>query len=330
MTFRWSIVMLAMNAKARTIASISTVRRAIMECKEPVELIVVDNGSTDGLLHWLINQDDIVVIDNGKNLGVPKARNMALKVASGDAILFLDNDVDLSSNAITLLDRKLSRPDVGMAGDSGSVFVPEWAEKEAFSHDMTDENFPGVNFIVGYCMAIKKSVIDEVGFFDEDYPLFYWEDIDYGIRVREAGYSLGIMSNICFHYGRTTVAEVARSGEVARIEKQGRLRTLQKHSADCPTWVLAVARSGDPKNVEQLEERLSEAKKNVVLHVVSPELSVPGLPPWRVCMPAEKYPRSSYTRVCIWDGDWHIGPYAAPKRDDEIQKLNDPLTRRAW
>lgn len=329
---RWSIVMLTMNSMPRTISSLSTVRRSIRQADGSIELIVVDNGSTDGLLAWLVAQGDLRTISNGKNLGVPRARNIGIDAAGGDAILFLDSDVDLMPRCIELLDRKLSLPDVGMAGDSGSVFVPEWAERGDYSHDMSDEMFPGVNFVVGYCMAIRRDAISAVGRFDESYPLYYWEDIDYGIRVRKAGFSIGVVSETCFHHGRTTVSALGSSGEVKRVEEAGRRRTLDKHRADCPTWALAISTVGEPGDVDDLREQLAVLRPNTVVHVVSPDGSVVDDRPWLVSLPGEMYPRSSYSRLCVWTGRrrWEVGPYVEPVRDPTVCMLNDPLSRTVW
>ena len=327
-----SIVMLTMNAMPRTISSLSTVRRAMATSEDPVELIVVDNGSTDGLLDWLRRQPDISLVDNGRNLGVPKARNIGIDRAGGDSILFLDSDVDLKPHAIPMFLDRLSEPDVGMVGDSAGILIPEWADTGRYSHDMSDETFPGVNFIVGYCMAIRSDAIEAAGRFDESYPLFYWEDIDYGIRVRKAGFSIAVVSETCFHHGRSTVSAMGSSGEVRRVEEIGRLKTMDKHRIDCPTWALAISTGGDPDDVEELEGRLRSLRPNTILHVVSPDGSIPDARPWRVSLQGERYPRSSYSRVCVWTGGrrWEVGPYVEPVRDSTIGTLNDPLSRTVW
>ncbi len=61
-----------------------------------IEVIVVDNGSSDGTREMLQNEyPDIKVISNENNLGAPYARNQGILVSSGDYIWFLDNDTEI-------------------------------------------------------------------------------------------------------------------------------------------------------------------------------------------------------------------------------------------
>jgi glycosyltransferase involved in cell wall biosynthesis len=325
-----SVAMLTFNSRVRSISSLASVRRAAASSNS--ELIVVDDGSTDGLADWLRLQDDIVLVEHTRNVGVPRGRNDAIEVASGDGILFVDSDVDLKPHAIDKFVERLSEPDVGMVGDSAGIFVPEWAAAGRYSHDMSDELFPGVNFVVGYCMAIRSDAIERVGKFDESYPKFYWEDIDYGIRLRKAGYSIAVVSETCFHYGKSSVSATGSSGEVKRVDEIGRRKVVEEHGSDCSTWALAISTSGDPAEVEDLEAKLANLRPNTVLHVVAPDGSIEDSRPWRVVLPGERYPRSSYSRVCVWTGAkrWEVGPYVEPVRDSTIGMLNDPLTRRIW
>lgn len=322
----FSIIILTMNALGRTISTIASVRRATEGL--PVELIVVDNGSTDGLTGWLAAQPDIWLVANGRNLGVPMARNIGIRTARHDHLLFLDNDIDLKPHAIPMFDARLADPIVGMVGDAGSVLIPEWARGDITSHDTSDGDFPGNNFLVGYCMATRRDVIAAVGPFDEAYPLFYWEDIDYAIRVRKAGYDLAVISETCFHHRRATVASANRGEFVRQVEEEGKARTLDKHGRDCPTW--ALVEGGTDETVTQLEASLRDVRPNIILHIVSPDLSVTERRPWRVVLPGEMYPRASYSRICTWNGGWTIGPYRTPTRDHVVAELNDAIERRPW
>lgn len=322
----FSIVMLTMNSIGRTISTISSVRKAISGSN--TEIIVVDNGSTDGICEWLSNQSDIRLISNGSNLGVPIGRNLGIRASRGRYVLFLDNDVDLKPHAIPLFRRALSRRHIGIVGDSGSILIPEWVRDDSESHDTSDGDFPGTNFVVGFCMAMRRDVIDEVGPFDEGYPLFYWEDIDYALRIRKAGYDIAIVSETCYHHGSATVRSSNTSSHVSEVQKAGRKRTLDKHFDDCPTWVMVEG--GTDSNLPELEDSLSKIRRNVILHVISPDLSVDELRPWRVVLPGPMYPRGSYSRICSWNDGWEIGPYHVPERHMITYNLNNPAERRPW
>ena len=323
---QWSIIILTMNSFGRTVSTLASVRRAVKSISS--EIVVVDNGSSADMTSWLSSQGDIRLILNGENLGVPKARNIGLRAAKYDRILFLDNDVDLEPYAIPLFNDRLNDPTVGLVGDSGSLLIPEWALTDVVSHDTSDASFPGTNFVVGYCMATRLDIVQTVGWFDEDYPPYYWEDIDYAIRIRKAGYDIAVVSETCYHHKRATVAASNCSDQVKRVENQGRLRTLSKHGSDCPVWALAIG--GNGSQIAILEEKLSEMHPHIVLHVVSPDLSVENKKPWRVVLPGEMYSRYSYSRVCVWNDGWDISLHQVPERNETIAYLNDSLSRRPW
>src|SRR4051812_33695377 len=84
---------------------------------EPYELIVVDNGSTDETVNYLKSQADVKVILNDKNLGFAKGCNQGMEVATGDTLLFLNNDTIVTSNWLTTMLQVLYKDeDIGVVG----------------------------------------------------------------------------------------------------------------------------------------------------------------------------------------------------------------------
>ncbi len=84
---------------------------------EPYELIVVDNGSTDGTLDWLRSQSDVKLIENADNRGFPAAVNQGFAVAQGKQILLLNNDTLLTTGWLKRLLEALNRdPTIGLVG----------------------------------------------------------------------------------------------------------------------------------------------------------------------------------------------------------------------
>ncbi|MBO6088297.1 glycosyltransferase, partial [bacterium] len=74
--------------------------KSLYENTKDFELILVDNGSTDGTVEYLksLPYNNIKFIFNEKNLGFPKGNNQGLEIAEGEYIGFLNNDILLSSN----------------------------------------------------------------------------------------------------------------------------------------------------------------------------------------------------------------------------------------
>ena len=102
-----SVIFATMNRKDDLIKCIKSIKNSTYK---NVEIIIVDNGSTDGsqeLVKKLF--PEVILIESELNLGVPVAFNKCLEKASGEYILRLDDDVLLKENAIELLVEELNK-----------------------------------------------------------------------------------------------------------------------------------------------------------------------------------------------------------------------------
>ncbi|MCE1165007.1 MAG: glycosyltransferase [Bacteroidetes bacterium] len=185
-----------------------------------LEIFLVDNNSVDGSAdHIEKTYPEVKVIRNNKNLGFSKANNIALKQASGKYVLILNPDTVLEegtfrklidfteSNAKTgavtsklilgngRLDKacKRSFPKLSVALPRMLGLSKLFPKSRIFGkYNLTylDENETAeVEAICGAFMFIPKHVIDEAGYFDEDY-FMYGEDLDLCYRINEKGYRI--------------------------------------------------------------------------------------------------------------------------------------------
>ncbi|MDM9379952.1 glycosyltransferase [Chlorogloeopsis sp. ULAP01] len=137
-----------------------------------LEIIFVDNGSqlTGKLeLQEFCNQYNIKLIRNEENRGFSAANNQGAKAATGEYILFLNNDVEILNFPSQLLCA------LAGSGISGPGFM---------------QNELGEIYIEGWAMCIKKSTLEALGGWCEDYGPGYWDDVDLCHRARLGGYSL--------------------------------------------------------------------------------------------------------------------------------------------
>ena len=192
-------------------------QRAIQSIREhtdgPVELIVVDNGSTDGTLEWLSTQTDIRLVALGENLGVSTARNRGLERAHGAHIVFCDNDVVFTANwRETLLEHLNAWPDIGAVGpvtNHGSPKqrfvgphprIDDWAKERALSHA---DQYRYTHSLDGFCLVIRRDIVDDIGGFDEVYFPMGFEVEDFCIRMQLAGWRLRIVDECAlWHEGQ--------------------------------------------------------------------------------------------------------------------------------
>jgi GT2 family glycosyltransferase len=187
------------------------------------ELIVIDNHSTDGTVEWLQGQQDVKVILNSENAGFPAGCNQGIKAAKENNILLLNNDTIVTPNWLTNLTKCLySASDIGAVGavtNSCSNFqsIPcEYSSVEEmirFAGQVNHSN-PGLwedrTRLVGYCLLIKDEVINKIGLFDEDFSPGNYEDDDYCLRIRKAGYRLVLCRDtFVHHFGSVSFKEQA-------------------------------------------------------------------------------------------------------------------------
>ena len=176
------------------------------------DIIVVDDGSTDGSVEMLKTEfPDVMVIVNGENIGVAKSYNRGVAAARGRYIQMLNTDMLFIQNSVRVLLGFLeSHPGVAACGGrlrnrdmSSQISIgsfPSFAEalvgalflKEVFPRaglpsrgavvpDDVQEPFE-VEYLSGADMLIRKSVVDQIGFFDERFTS-YCEETDFCYRV---------------------------------------------------------------------------------------------------------------------------------------------------
>lgn len=190
----------------------------------PYEVIVVDNGSTDGTKELLGTiKGDIKVLTNETNLGFAIASNQGAKVADGDYIVFLNNDTIPQtgwleamvreadgSGDIAIVGSKLLYPDDKIQ-HAGVVFS---AREQGYSiyhiYRGVDKDHPAVNYrreynaVTAACMLVRKNIFIDMGMFDEDFINGY-EDVDFCLKVRESDYKIVYTpDSVVYHYEEKT------------------------------------------------------------------------------------------------------------------------------
>lgn len=174
------------------------------------ELIVVDNGSTDGSPALVSNFRSpgvkVKIIKNKTNVGFAGANNQGYEAARGELILLLNNDTKVDPYLIAKLVDRINKdsslavvqPKVKIMSDpaildsAGSFltatgFLEHWGYLSKDGKEFDREKY--IFSAKGACMLIRKEVIDKVGLFDSDYGS-YMEETDFCWRVWLAGYKI--------------------------------------------------------------------------------------------------------------------------------------------
>jgi GT2 family glycosyltransferase len=177
------------------------------------EIIVVDNGSTDGTVDWLRSQTDLKVIFNKENLGFPKGCNQGLAIADGDNLLLLNNDTIVTPRWLDQLLACLNSDDtigaVGPVTNAASYYTAISVQYHTLEEMITfaeqynrsdPSKWEERLKLIGFCMLFKREVFQRIGSLDERFSPGNFEDDDYCLRMRRAGYKVMICTDTFIHH----------------------------------------------------------------------------------------------------------------------------------
>ncbi|MBB6635873.1 glycosyltransferase family 2 protein [Cohnella thailandensis] len=209
--------------------------------EEPYEIIVVDNGSTDGTLD-VCRQEQVAFVSLHANAGFPAACNKGLRIATGSALLLLNNDVIVARNWLrNMLDCLDSRQEIGIVGPITNYASGKQQIDMPFTHidEMAAKlNVPDpgkwqpVDRLIGFCMLFKREVMDRIGSLDERFSPGHYEDDDYCLRARNAGYQLRIAGDaFVFHHGSSSFGRQERD-KVKQLIENNRRKFMEKWGLD--------------------------------------------------------------------------------------------------
>lgn len=188
--------------------------------KGPLQVIVVDNASSDGSLEMIeAYYPEVTLIANKDNVGFSKANNQAIHLAQHPHTLILNPDTILQEDTLTLCATLLdNRPDIGAIGvkmvDGTGTYLPESKRgfptpksalfkltglSKIFSQSaffnayyqghLSKETSHDIDVLTGAFTYMPTSLLHQIGGFDEDY-FMYGEDIELSYQVKERGYKV--------------------------------------------------------------------------------------------------------------------------------------------
>ena len=212
MNSKTSIIILTYNNLDKTKDCIESIHK--YTDKDSYEIIVVDNNSTDDTKLFLEEQDDIKVIFNESNVGFPMGCNIGIANAEETYdILLLNNDTIVTKNWLSNLKKCLYSDEkigaVGAVSNNGANL-----QGVDFTYNDFDEmqNLASKNNIsdvkkweekvclIGYCLLIKREVMDQLNGLDEGYTPGYIEDNDLSLNIIKLGYRLMLCHDSFIHH----------------------------------------------------------------------------------------------------------------------------------
>jgi O-antigen biosynthesis protein len=210
-----SIVILTYNELDCTRECLESIAR---NTPEPHEIILVDNGSSDGTLPYLrelcAGNPHYRLLENGENLGFAAGCNLGMRLARGGRILLLNNDVVLPAGWLGgLLDCLEREPGAGIVGPMSNevagaqrVAATDYrsmSELEAFARAFGQAHYGRripVGRVVGFCMLFTREVLECVGELDITFGSGNFEDDDFCLRAALAGFGCVIAGDVFIHH----------------------------------------------------------------------------------------------------------------------------------
>lgn len=204
----------------------------------PYEIIIVDNGSTDGSL-GICKQEKVNFISLPDNRGFPAACNLGLRMASGSELMLLNNDTVVTYGWLEHMQNCLRHdPAVGLVGPltnyaSGKQKTEQPYETVEQLHAVSRQLFPPdpskwmpVNRLIGFCLLFTRELYEGIGGLDERFSPGHYEDDDFCYRIRMAGHKLMIAGDsYVHHYGGSSFLQGDAGGLQALIDRNYRLFT---------------------------------------------------------------------------------------------------------
>lgn len=206
---------------------------------EEREIILLDDASgpeTAALLTAFVRRLEtrasgrpaVRLVTRSENRGYLRNVNQGLAEASGDVIVLLNSDTAVPSGFAERVSACLaSDPAIGLASPVGShcglfsiPMKPGWTgadvdRMDAFLRDWPPE-YPTVILPDGFCFCLRRTMLDQVGIFDERYAPGYFEETDLGMRARRAGWKTVLIDNLYVYHKAQASFGSARNRELVR------------------------------------------------------------------------------------------------------------------
>ncbi|GIX45475.1 MAG: glycosyltransferase family 2 protein [Candidatus Hydrogenedentota bacterium] len=233
-TPRLSVVLINLNTREFLRACLKSFGARLND--PSYEVIVVDNGSTDGSLEMVREEfPSVRLMPQGENLGFTKANNIGLRAARGQYLLILNSDTEILDDALERMCAFMeAHPDIGALGPKllnpdftlqyscrrfpsyrtalfhrysiiTRLFPNNRYSQEYLMKDVGHDTTMDVDWVSGAALLTRRETLAQVGLFDEGF-FVYAEDVDLCYRIKQAGWRVVYLpeARIIHHIGKTS------------------------------------------------------------------------------------------------------------------------------
>jgi GT2 family glycosyltransferase len=224
------------------------------------EILVVDNGSTDGSQEMLRDKfPQVKIIQNDHNVGLGRASNQGIEASSGKYILLLNNDTLVDSPSFdTMVNFLDEHSEVGAVG--GKLLNPDGSVQACYNNFSTlmeefliatrlgelfnnsypsivnDDQIKSVDWISSACLMLRRETLNQIGLLDEEY-FIYGDEADLQYRLKKGGWLVYYLPNATtVHFGGRSMDRWRRRKMVYR----GKMLFYRKSYGAFRTFILRL------------------------------------------------------------------------------------------
>ncbi|MFZ3383838.1 MAG: glycosyltransferase family 2 protein [Candidatus Methanoperedens sp.] len=228
-----SIIVLSWNGKQYLETCLSSLVR---QTYKSIEVILVDNGSSDGTIEFVRNSfPGVIILRHDKNLGFAEGVNSGIRISKGEFIATINNDAEADANWIKSLVRVMeSDPGIGCCGskmlryyerniiDSAGIVV--YQNGNAYDRGSEEEDkgqYDSQEEIFGACAGAalyRRKMLDEIGLFDMDY-FAYLEDVDISFRMHLFGWKCIYVPDALVYHMHSATSKQASPFKLFYLER---------------------------------------------------------------------------------------------------------------
>ena len=192
------------------------------------EIILIDNGSNPPFPNpgW----KNLTYLRNESNTGFPAAVNQGIYAATGDIITLLNDDTICTQGwqdrLLFHLDTySIVGPLTNYCAGLQRVTIPVYQDEQELNKQATkwsadhDKQSIPANWVIGFCMAFRKSLWEEIGPFDESLWPCSGEELIFCLEARKRGHRVGIARDVyVHHFGSVTLNDLEKSGQINYLD----------------------------------------------------------------------------------------------------------------
>lgn len=189
-------------------------------------LIIIDNGSTDGTKDYLLSLEDaescaFKIIINRENRGFVGGMNQGIEISDAAYVCLANNDLIFTKGwleEIVSIFEKDGR--IGILNPNSNnlgAHPPHGMPIDDFGRKLSGKYkgvFVEMPFCIGFCMFIRREVIQKIGGLSEEFHPFFFEDSDYSMKAKKAGYLIGVAKgSYVWHKEHASFKQMGRERE---------------------------------------------------------------------------------------------------------------------